>query len=347
VARRYYRDPKTGKYKDAKGRVISPPTERGARKDSAGNFIDSAGKRIPRADVQRTRREPPPERQYVWHPKEKKFRDGAGHFRKAPKGRQVKRDDQGRPIDYRGHLVPVEQVTPAPKAPKARTKTYTPSGWRHKGKFTSAPKSSQVRRDSEGYPLDAHGRRVPMDAVRPDKVPAQAARTDVQRIGLGDTNWKTAEHLRLDEAEQHFRNFSNMNRQSLYDRGESKAQEVFTEALQGHLDKGGFERDEVTLYDFGVLLRPQDRTIDESFVTLVRERLAGTGASVTIVQEGPGQDAMMIQLGDDKLPVSADNVEAQVGGASQIMEGIYDEWLEWFDDEPMWAVFWDSDEEMY
>ena len=58
--------------------------------------------------------------------------------------------------------------------------------WRYKGRFTSAPTAAQVRRDKDEYPIDAHGRRVPLNVVKEEKIPSLAARTELHRIGIGE-----------------------------------------------------------------------------------------------------------------------------------------------------------------
>jgi hypothetical protein len=51
--------------------------------------------------------------------------------------------------------------------------------WRNNGRFSPAPKKSQLRKDSKGRPLDSLGKRVPMAAIAPAKPPKKAPRGKV------------------------------------------------------------------------------------------------------------------------------------------------------------------------
>ncbi len=223
--------------------------------------------------------------------------------------------------------------------------------------------------EKEGYPIDARGRRVPLNVVKGEvkqrtkqkrkrtrerKKPRVKRRPVVETIGVGDIVWSTREyHLNSDltkgEPENiHFKNFSNVNKQSLETiSGQSNVAEVFNAALEGHLAQGPFERDEMTLYDYGLHLRPASGTFDQKVLDMISERLAGTGATITRIQEGPGHDSVLIGIGDNRNAVSADTVEATLEGATGVLSAIYEDLYNYFGDDIYWDVWWDTDEEMY
>ena len=307
----------------------------------------------------------------VFDPKTGRYRDARGLYRKRPA--RPPRDAAGYAVDDKGHKLPGYDVKTPPRKrePKRvdREKTFDGERWRLRGSYTSAPTAAKVRRDKEGYPIDARGRRVPLNVVKGEvkqrtkqkrkrtrerKKPRVKRRPVVETIGVGDIVWSTREyHLNSDltkgEPENiHFKNFSNVNKQSLETiSGQSNVAEVFNAALEGHLAQGPFERDEMTLYDYGLHLRPASGTFDQKVLDMISERLAGTGATITRIQEGPGHDSVLIGIGDNRNAVSADTVEATLEGATGVLSAIYEDLYNYFGDDIYWDVWWDTDEEMY
>jgi hypothetical protein len=127
-----------------------------------------------------------------------------------------------------------------------------------------------------------------------------------------------------------------MNRESLASVGE-----VFDRTLQGHVDKGGMEADELAIYQHGVLIRP-DGPITQRMLNEARATLSGTGASITIIQEEPGVQSMKVSFGDREFPADAEDVADELEAQWDALDAVW----ELFDDAD-WAVFFDTDEAVY
>ncbi len=298
------------------------------------------------------------------------YRNEDGTKRRAPS--KPLRDKGGYAVDSAGKKLPGFAVDKPPRKRAAqrvdREKVFDGERWRLNGRFTSAPTAKKIRRDKQGYPIDARGRRVRFDVVKGEeeqrakqerkrtreaKKPRAKKRPVVETIGVGEIAWSTREyHLNSDlmkgEPENvHFKNFSNVNKQSLEDRtGESNIAQVFNQALEGHIAQGPFERDEVTIYDYGIHLRPESGTFDQKTLDAITERLAGTGATVTRIQEGPGHDSIIIGIGNNKRASTADQTEARIRGATETFNDIHI-MLEDLYGDVYWDMWWDTEDEMY
>lgn len=249
-----------------------------------------------------------------------RWRNAKGHFTKAPKIRRVQRK---RTQFYFDH--------------------YT-GRWRNaKGHFTKAPNTRQVRRDAIGRYIDDRGKLVARAVVRPTrrapaKIRDKVEQVPVDTIGIADPKWSTTE---APYSEDRFPNYSHMNAKK-----PTRVQEVFEAALLGHLDKSPFEWDEVSIYEYGALFRPELGTFSTRFVDDVRAIIAGTGAKITIIQESDEVQSMRIRFGNDDKASGADAVHKELGVLKRVLNKVYNLFEFHFED-VTWAAFWDTDEELY
>jgi hypothetical protein len=122
---------------------------------------------------------------------------------------------------------------------------------------------------------------------------------------------------------------------------------VFESAFKGKLEYMPVEADELSVYKYGIVIRPEFGKVTadiEHEILLIMEEL-NVGGEVVVVHESPTVDSIHIKLGSNDQPLlggDVSNLLVKFGGMFQDIWNM----LESYWDGMIWMAEWDVDEEM-
>lgn len=148
---------------------------------------------------------------------------------------------------------------------------------------------------------------------------------------------------------ERYMNTSSGNREdpsTVTKKGELRVPMIFEKSFIGTLHKSQFEADEVSIYRYGLVIRPRDAVMwNEDLEFKLTELLSPyPNSSMHIVDEGT-TFAIRINLGSNRRSSDADDVSRDLANTDTILGDIYFE-IEQTYGNTDWFVFWDTDTEM-
>jgi hypothetical protein len=166
-------------------------------------------------------------------------------------------------------------------------------------------------------------------------------RTEVKYMNVGDIQYLN-DQPQLEDSRYTLTSHFNVKAPT----GDSLAA-VFEAAFKGKLVHSGYEADEVSIYKYGIVFRPEFGKVTadiEHQMLLIMEEL-NVGGSIIVVHESPTVDSVHIKLGTNEEPLLAGDVSNLLMKFRSIWEDIHalldNNW-----DGLVWMAEWDSDEEM-
>jgi hypothetical protein len=174
--------------------------------------------------------------------------------------------------------------------------------------------------------------------------PRPKKHTEIDYIRVGShMDYHTATHLSTDPQKEHYKNFSHLTRTDL----EPIVLDVFDAALDGHMNKMGIEYEDLRIFSFGVLFRPDGKELTQSLISEIAIMVQDYRAKITVAEEDNGQHAVMINFGRDTKRVTAEFVRNKLERISDVLQQIYVLLYDELECDIDWDVWWDTDEVMY
>jgi hypothetical protein len=301
--------------------------------------------------VARKRRKPLPKakpakkKKRVATPKATKKRKAVRVVRKATKRRKAAKRKAAKPVKRK-------PSKPAPKPVKRKSAKPAPKPARKPAK--PAPKLKAAKRKAVAplpAPKPVRKRKV---VTPPAPKPVRKKRdraAKVNYIHIGDFNdYSTATHLSTDANKEHYKNFSHLTRSDPKpgDRQTATITAVFEAALEGHLGKVGIEYDDVRIFGYGALFRPDGMEITQSLISEIAIILSRYRVSIIIADEAKtGQNAIMLNFGNESKSVHPDMVVDKLNMLGTALQHVYELLSDELDCEVDWDVWWDTDEVWY
>ncbi len=234
--------------------------------------------------------------------------------------------------------------------PKSKRKSVPKS--KPKSKPKRKPKRKSTKKASPKRTSTKKARRKPLKSKRKvskkpkpkrKRKPRVKAGVGYLRLG-GYADYSTATHLSTDAQKEHYKNFSHLTRTP----PRAAVTGVFDNAVEGHLAKMGIEYDDLRIFSYGILLRPDGKEITPSLVSEISIILEGVRNNIVVAEEyDSGQNALMINFGKENRSVSVETVRNRLFSISDLMEQIYDLLSDELEVDVDWVVWWDTDEVMY
>lgn len=226
--------------------------------------------------------------------------------------------------------------------PKRDTKT---------GRFLSKPKVKKKKSRPKAKPK----KKAPaLPVIKPKVKPSRKRvrrRQDITHIRVGDfEDYVTATHLSTDAQHEHFKNFSHLTRSDInatLDSQTATLTKVFSAAIDGHLSKMGIEYEDLRIFSYGVLFRPDGAELTQSLVSEIAIILQGFRPQIVLAEETDGQNAIMINFGWDTRRLDAIQVHDRLDAYSAKLQEVFMLLYSELGTDIDWSVWWDTDEMMY
>jgi len=257
-----------------------------------------------------------------------------GHRIGKPFIDEIRTDAIGRPIDDTGRLVPFSSLVSRPRysaEPVERTRVhfYDKKGhsrwrWKETGRLAPKPGMADIRYDSAGRPRDDTGKPIPRksyrhDILEPGPITEKKRRTVVEQLPTITSHGNRSDGNDLDN--------------------------VFAEAISGHVAKGPFGLSDIDIYNYGVHIR-MDRRLSSDEQRNIREYLGNfEDVKLQFIQE-QRVTSFRIIWGDKFEPVLIRDVFMEMKTRKRQLN----ELLTYFDidnDYYDWFAFWDTEEGIY
>ena len=242
----------------------------------------------------------------------------------------------------------------AVKKPAKRKKVVKPVSVPTKRKKVVSKPVPTKRKKVVSKPVPVKRKRVVKKPVRRKKLvvkplaakrkPRPKKHTEIDYIRVGShMDYHTATHLSTDPQKEHYKNFSHLTRTDL----EPIVLDVFDAALDGHMNKMGIEYEDLRIFSFGVLFRPDGKELTQSLISEIAIMVQDYRAKITVAEEDNGQHAVMINFGRDTKRVTAEFVRNKLERISDVLQQIYVLLYDELECDIDWDVWWDTDEVMY
>lgn len=235
----------------------------------------------------------------------------------------------------------LKKAKPKPVTPKRKKAVKKTAKRKVVSKAKKPAKRTVLRQESKAL---VPARTKPYTSVRKPKSVRAPSKVKFVRLGrFGHGDYVTASHLVTDNKNQHFKNFSWSNRTDI----DPILPIVFDNAMDGHLRKMSLEWDDLRIFGYGVLFRPDGHEITPSLISEVAIMLQGYHASIVVGEEDTGQNSLFIRFGSETKGSDLDTVRNRLDRLTPILQAI----LVLLDDELQcdidWSLWWDTDEMMY
>lgn len=121
----------------------------------------------------------------------------------------------------------------------------------------------------------------------------------------------------------------------------------FEAAFKGKLQYSALEADEISIYKYGIVIRPEfgvvNAEIEHELLSIMEEM--NVGGSIIVVHESPTVDSIHIKLGDSADPLLAGDISNLMAKYGDLWKDIWN-YLDNHWDGMIWMVEWDVDELM-
>ncbi len=184
------------------------------------------------------------------------------------------------------------------------------------------------------------------------KAKRKKKRQTIGYIYVGDSeDYHTATHLSTDAQKEHYKNFSHLTRSPLKltpDAQGSTLVDILDIAVQGHLRKMGLEYDDLRVFSYGVMFRPDGEEITPSLVSEIAIILNRYHPQIIIAEEDKtGQNAILINFGRDNKMIDMEHVRYKFEKLADELQLIWELLHDELGCDIDWDIWWDTDEVMY
>ncbi len=258
----------------------------------------------------------------------------------------------------KGKVAKKKKLPKGKSAPKKKKKPSLPKR-DSKGRFLPKPKPTKpIKAKAKKKKKKVKPRAKPLPIREPRPEPRERRprvrkpkRSDIWYIQVGNyEDYSTATHLKIDSKLEHYKNFSHLTRSDInatLDTQTATIATVFDKALEGHLNKMSIEYEDIRIFSYGVLLRPDGAELTQSLVSEIAIILQGFNPQIVIGVEQDGQEALLINFGYEDRRLSAMTVYDRIDARSYAMQQVYMLLYDELGVDIDWSVWWDTDEMMY